>query len=190
MAREIPIDDPVKPTRALNLRVQTEDLLDRACSLSLNLSGDESVYGLHYIGEKLAQCASGLETLSDISMSLVKVQLELSRQVSELSSLLRSKEMKARLDPAFLDIPRSGQTVWIQQKVEVCRRELEEWQLTSTWVSEIRAAVNDRIALFKRLDSDIRLQHKLLEAKQAVGAGTGFSPASQAGITDSDIDDL
>lgn len=167
---------------------------DKAALLELRLSEDESVYGLTYIGEKLAKTASYLEQLGDISMQLARVSLEVARQVSELSSLMKSKERTFRMDPSYVNGDRNDKGNWLQGKLEVFRIELEDWELAHSYLVEIRGAVNDRIQLFKRLDSDIRLQHKLLEAKLAVGAmgqggaGTGFPPTQGAGISELEID--
>lgn len=156
--------------RASELREVLIQTLDQASSLELRLSEDDSAYGLTYIGQKLAKCASYLEQLGDISMSLTRISLEVTRQVSELGSRMKSKERQLRSDPAYVNGSRDEKTPWLQGKLEVFRIELEEWELTRSYLSEIRDVVNERIQLFKRLDSDIRLQHKLLEAKVLAGA--------------------
>lgn len=159
-----------KQTRPGEVRELALVQLDKAASFELRLSEEESVYGLVYIGEKLAKTASYLEQLGDVSMQLARISLEVTRQVSELSSLMRSKERTFRMDAIYVNGDRNDKGNWLQGKLEVYRIELEDWQLTHSYLNEIRGAVNDRIQLFKRLDSDIRLQHKLLEAKLGVGA--------------------
>lgn len=174
--------DQKKPKQTELLRVRAEGYLDSAMEFSLDLSADDSVYGLVYIGEKLAKCTSYLERLGDISINLSKISLEVTRQVSEHRSLVNVKERQFRDDPNYKNGDRATKGSWLTGKLEVYRIELEDWELTLSYLREIREAVNDRIQLFKRLDSDIRLHHKLVEAKIGVGAtGSGLGGEGNGG---------
>lgn len=186
-------------SRASEIRDLCMVEMDKAISIELRLSEDDSQYNLQYIGDKLTKCSSYMETLSDISMALARISLEVTRQSSEKKSLLTSKERTFKCDPKYLLGDRDTKTGWLQGKVEVFRIEYEDWDLTHSFLVEIRGAVNDRIQLFKRLDSDIRLQHKLLETKILSGAmgsnpGIGnqgsnrFSIGSNVGADELDLD--
>lgn len=174
------MDTMPQSERPEQVRALAEQELDRAMGMNLGLSEDDSVYGLTYIGQKLTQCAAGMEVLGDMSIRLSKISLEVTRAVSGKRSHLLTKERQYRSDPKYLEGDRNEKTGWLQGKLEVFRIELEDWELTHQFLAEIRGAVNERIQLFKRLDSDIRLQHKLLEAKVAAGV-VGTFPSGEAG---------
>lgn len=174
--------------------------LDKAIAMELKLTEDESEYGLIYIGEKLTKCSAYLERLGEISIQLSRVSLEVTRQCSLKKSLMATKERQFKCEPAYTNGERSEKSGWLTGKLEVFRIELEDWELTNAYLVEIRGAVNDRIQLFKRLDSDIRLQHKLLESKVLLGAmgsppgakgsqgSNGFPKGGSAGIGELEID--
>jgi hypothetical protein len=175
-------------------------LMDRALAMDVRLSEDDSAYGLIYISQKLAKVSSHMESLGDISMSLTKMGLEVSRRKSLSKSQYALKERTFKSDPTYVNGDRNEKGSWLQGKLEVFRNELEDWELTHLYLTEIRVAVDDRIQLFKRLDSDIRLQHKLLEAKIGAGAmgsnptpkgsqgGNRFPSGSPKGINELDLD--
>lgn len=176
---------------ALVVRALLEEKLDEVSVLALHLSEDDSAYGLVYIGEKLTLCSAYLEQIGDVSMSVSKIALEIAKQLSSKRSLLALKEREFKSEPVYVGGDRNDRVVWLQKKLQVFRIELEEWELTHLYLSEIRGAINDRIQLFKRLDSDIRLQHKLLESKVLAGVmppdGTR-GKGSTSGIEELEID--
>lgn len=191
------------PSERANLQASLRDkavsIMEQAMDLSVGLTEDDSVYGLVYIGEKLTKCSAYMEQLGDMSINLARMSLDVTRQLSVTKSLMLTKERQFRADPMYVNGERNEKTGWLQGKLEVWRIELEDWELTHAYLVEIRGAVNDRIQLIKRLDSDIRLQHKLIEAKIASGAGgnlpgtgnqgsNGF-PGSKQGVDELDIDD-
>jgi hypothetical protein len=122
-----------------------------------------------------------METLSDLSMELAKISLEVTRQTSEKKSQFSLREVALKADATYATMERGKKEHWLQDKLKVLRDELESWSLTNTFLTEIRGAVNDRIQLFKRLDSDLRLQHKILEARIAAGLSSPAAPSKGGG---------
>jgi len=62
----------------------------------------------------------------------------------------------------------------------VLRVESKEWDVAKKTLREIKEAVANQVQTVRRLDSDIRLQHKLLEAKVSAGADShGFFPGPE-----------
>lgn len=140
-------------------------LLDEAIALSVGLSDDESVYDLIYIGQRLAQCSSYMEKLSDMQLKLTKLTVQVLEKLFAGRGMLRCAEVQSTgpADRALLE-----QSVLI-------------WESTARVVKEVKEAVESKAAMVKRLDSDIRLHQKLLEAKIAAGADAqlGFHSTSK-----------
>lgn len=174
-----PPDSKTDP-RAEAIRDTAMDYMGKALEMELRLDEDDSVYSLVYIGQKLAKCSSLMERLGEISMQLARVSLEVTRQTSLKKSLLQTKERQLKSDPTYVNLDRQEKSNWLSGKMEVCRLDYEDWDLTHQFLDEVRSAVNDRLQLFKRLDSDIRLQHKLLEAKILLGAESSLPGAKNS----------
>ena len=72
--------------RSETIRVLAEGFLDKVIGMTMNLTEDDSEYGLEYIGQKLTKVAAYLEQLGDVSIQLSKISLEVTRQLSEHKS--------------------------------------------------------------------------------------------------------
>ena len=137
--------------------------LDRVIDLKLELSEDDSVYTLPYLREKLTTCSRQLELASDIGMALTKIQIELRRLVSSKSGLVSIKTMEWRATEEYLKQPSAIRTAWLSQKVMKEHIDFVEWESSLKMVLEVKEAVSEKMTILKRLDSDLRLQTKLLE---------------------------
>lgn len=169
--------------------------LDEAISLKLNLSGDEEVYDLQYIGDRLAQCSMCMEKLSEIQLGLTRISLEVIKKSSAAEAYVRRLEERLRGSLEYDELPRDKKAAWLQDKLNVARDNSGSFSYLRRVVSEVRGAVADKIQMFRRLDSDVRLHQKLLEAKVAVGATGGarsaagqlaFKPSPSVGDLDLD----
>lgn len=153
-------------------------LLEDAANMNLNLSDDDSDYGIAYIAKKLALCGTYMERLSDIEMKLVKIKLAVSKQLASMRVLLRIQEDERKASAEYVEVAREARSHWLQTSLQELRQANEDWTYLNRVVCDVREAVVRRIQDVKRLDSDIRLHQKLLEAKVAAGA---TSPGSYTG---------
>lgn len=157
---------------------QAMALMKDAVEMVLGLSPDDSQYGIHYISSKLALCGSYLERLSDIEMKLIQMKLAVSSRVANVKGLLDITERELKSKDEYQALQRDLKAQWVAERAKDQRKDLEDWMYVNRVVCEVREAVVGRIQNMKRLDSDIRLHQKLLEAKVASGA---TSPGSYTG---------
>lgn len=166
---------------AEQIRKQAEDCLNRAIELRLDLSADEVMYQYDYITDKLAKVASMQETLSDMSLGLTNLSLMVTQKASNLRGLNQLKEAQFKASEEYQALARDKRKGWIDVQLEVLRDEERDWTLTRVFLTEIRKAVDDRIQTMRRLDSDLRLQEKVLEAKIRSGAGSPLPAGTGVG---------
>lgn len=174
-----------KLTKPQELEIEVLSLFDQASDLRPVMSEEDSAYDLVYISEKLAKCSSFMEKLSDIQIKLTKIALGATRANHNGSYLLKLKIEELKASEECEALPRSKRNYWLQQKTVQAKEELNDWNHLNRLVSEVREAVSDRVQMMKRLDSDVRLHQKLLEAKVAAGA---TSPNSYTGSSERDLE--
>lgn len=155
-------------------------LLEDATAMKLDLSEDDAAYGLAYITKKLALCSTYLERLSDIEMKLVQIKLAVSKQVANYRGLAKIQEDELKASDEYADVARDARSNWLQKKLELVRQASDDWSNLNKVVCVVREAVASRAQDMKRLNSDVRLHQKLLEARVA-GAGGATSPNSFTG---------
>lgn len=175
--------------RPRELQDMAESLLDAALSKEIKLSEDDSVYDFDYIRQKLAKLSEAMEWLSDRSIELTKISLEVSRQKSEYNTLLRITTLEYKHSPVYEALSRSERPDWLESKLQDVLKSGEEWSLTAKFLDEVRGVLGDRVQLMKRLDSDLRLQQKLIDVGVYAGA-TGAPPRGKKseGVGELDID--
>lgn len=165
---EIPLDPPGIETYIL-------EALDQALAMELGLSEDDSDYDLNFITQKLAQVSVYQEKLSDMMLRLTRVHLEVNRVATTKASALNFKQYSIKGTPEYSTVPRAERSEWLSNQLETDRLASERWTILRTAVSSVKDAVAERASTMKRLDSDLRLQTRLLEARVAAGASSPYS---------------
>jgi len=161
--------------------------LEHAIEMRLELSEDDSDYDLHFITKKVAQVSAYTERLSDMMLQLTKIGIQCTRCAGDMAASMRLKTESLKASEEYGDTPRSARAEWLSNQLEGPREEAERWKQIAAAVSSIKEAVAERASTMKRLDSDLRLQSKLLEAKIAAGA-TSSNSFLGAGTSSIDID--
>lgn len=167
-----PVELPKTPE---GIEQYIEGALDDALAMELGLSEDDSDYDLHFITQKLAKVSTYQERLSDIMLRLTKIGLEVSRVASTKASGLNVRTGSLKSSQAYLDQPRASRSEWLSNQLESARVDAEKWTILRSAVSSVKDAVAERASTMKRLDSDLRLQTRLLEARVAAGASSPYS---------------
>lgn len=147
------------------------EIFEKASTVKIGLSKDDSDYSLVYLGQKLAQCSWALESLSDAQTALTRIRLQLIHTVSTGKSALKSRETLLRRSPEYGKLLRSEKMAWLREKLEDDRTRLEEWIDLERSVLEVKEAISEMVRAINRANSDIRLHERLLEAKKDAGAG-------------------
>jgi hypothetical protein len=159
--------------------------LDNAMKMALSLSDDDAVYDLNYISEKLAQVGVYHERLSDIQMTLTKISLRVIKNHFAASARCRVRDREVRALEEYADLPTNEKGMFIEVKTKVARDEAEGWANLNRIVREIKDAVSERVAVMRRLDSDLRLHAKIFEQRSHAGA---TSAASYKGNSTKEMD--
>lgn len=155
--------------------------LHETISMELGVSENEEDYSLQYIAEKLAQCSSFLEKLSNLQLSLTRMGLEVVKKTFAVKGLRRVQESTLKSSDEYVSTPRDQKSAWVTTQLSLILSVEESCTYATRMVSEVRDAVSDRMQLMKRLDSDIRLQQKILETKVVMGlASTNSASGSLA----------
>lgn len=140
-------------------------VLDDVMSMEVSLSQKEEDYDFRYIGSKLAVISYYMELLSDKGVMLARDLLTLKQRTVRLRSSLRVRTRELKASPHYVDAPRAEKTDWLEGKLEETTSKLEFYQGIQEVLSEVKQVVADRVQLMRRLDSTLRLQQKLLEAR-------------------------
>lgn len=136
----------------------------------LDLSDDESDYDLIYIGQRLAKCSASMEQIGHKLMALVRWGMELRKYQAASKRKLQDTLETLKGSDDLVCIPKAERSDWLKKQSEPQQRDLEAWTELLELLETVSEAARDKMQLMKRLDSDIRLHQKLLEAKIAVGA--------------------
>lgn len=166
--------------------------LHQLMEMKLDLSSEEGDYDIRYIGAKLAMCSSLLEKMGDIQLKLTKISLEVTKVWAGLDVSLRLMEERLKASDTYQEQPRETKALWLSSSMDSSRDVLVRFTYLRKVVSEVRGALAEKIQMVKRLDSDIRLQQKLLEV-QTVRSSAGnvagqlvFKPKQVIGELDLD----
>ena len=151
--------------RATEIQALAMQALEAAMVLELKLSEDESSYTPQYVAAKLARVSRIQEQLSDSQMMLTKISLETTRQTTELGILYHRQQSELKASETYKTTSRDQKTAWVENQLQAAHQTLKEWQHTHEVVSEVRTAVAERMKVMNRLDSDLRLHHRLLEGR-------------------------
>lgn len=165
-------------------------LLEDAIETHVGLTEGDSNYHISFIKEKLGLCAKYTERLSDISMKMARISIEVTRSTTSRVRAQQIKERSLKDSDRYKDLPRNQQTSWLLSQLVEDQRETDQWTMLKAVVSEVKEAVSERAQAIKRLDSDLRLHAKLLELDPAgkTGAGGATSPGSYTGSASGDVE--
>lgn len=155
--------------KAEELAAEALRIFNYVQSLRLDLSDDDAMYDLTYIGKMTAMCASIMEKVSDAQMQITKLGLEARKWEHGASLVLREEERKLINGKGYKENPISARKDWLKMQLQPFIQEVEVWDQVSKSINEVKETVNERMSTVKRLDSDVRLHHKLYETKVASG---------------------
>lgn len=162
--------------------------LDFAAAMELGLSEDDADYDLQFIASKLAKCSTFLEKLADLQIYLTKISIEVARKADRTAILAKLKEIGLKDSDEFQELERARKSPWLENQLRDLKEEAQRWLQLRRLVLEVKEAVGDRVGTMKRLDSDLRLHTKLLEAKVAAGATARNPMKGDAATGDLDLD--
>lgn len=161
-------------------------LLEDTMSTNLGLSSNDADYHLEYIAQKVSLNCANMERLSDISLKLTQLGIEITRMAVGKKALAAMKRKEFKASPEYAAADRNAKADWLENQLAVIQEEERTWITLQHVVSQIKEAVAERSGTFKRLDSDLRLHAKLLEARIAAGA-TGWGAYTGANRSSTDV---
>lgn len=144
--------------------------LEEVLNMEIRLGDDDDVYDIGFISQKLHLCSKFSERAAHIMISLTKINIEVTGHAAATLGLSKTVQSRLKASPEYGELPMRERSDWLSNRVEGERQAAEKWQLLRSAVSQVKEAVADRVSTLKRLDSDLRLQSRLLEAKVAAGA--------------------
>lgn len=150
--------------------------LDALLGFKLGLREDDSEYDLVFLGQKLAQCAWATEQVSDALFQLSRVSIEVVKAETAAHRVWESKVRELKASPDYQSQDRDQKTPFLQARCLEQEERALRWTGVKKLVSEVKDAVGQRGQDLKRLDSDLRLTARLLEAKLASGAAGKGTP--------------
>ena len=157
--------------------------LDEVLETELGISDQDSEYDLIYITQKAAQCAKALETVANVQAKLTRVGLAVTRAAHKAGVAARLYASGVGQDGVP---PTEGEQKHLLEMADA----KDTWVYLEKVARETSKAAGDRMQLMRRLDSGLRLQHKLLEARVAAGAtpAPGFTGSEVHEETLGDLD--
>jgi len=161
--------------------------LEDAINMRIGFDKDEDAdIDLTFLTSKLKKATIFIERLSDISLQLTKIGMEVNRRDREFVARLTRREKEIRASSEYAGQPNAEKGLWMANQLQPLKDETAEWRDLKEMVSEIKEAVNERAGTLKRLDSDIRLHARLYE--ELVKAGGAASPTSFTGNSTQEVD--
>lgn len=176
--------DPLNPEE---VEARVLQLLDDGSSMTLGLTTEDSDYNIDFVRQKLALCSTYLERLSDISMKLTRISVEVTRAARGVSQTLKIRMNQLKATDGYREQSREQKTPWLLSATRGEQEAAERWNGLRSVVSEVKDAIGERAQTMKRLDSDLRLHSKLIELAPQEGRGA-TSPRSYTGSSASEID--
>jgi hypothetical protein len=153
------------------IEAEALELMDAAAALTIKLSENEEDYDLPYLAAQLAKCSSYGERLADMLARLTQVKIEVLREVDRATNALEIAEAEAEVRAAPGEIrPASRRTAAIRLAVREEVDAKRAWKGVDATLREVREDVSRRAEMIRRLDSDLRLHQKIIEAKITAGA--------------------
>ena len=155
----------LKPPNIVDVQKYLYGLILKALDLEVRLEEDEAVYDLHYIARKLAQVSSYSEQLSDLCLQLTRYNLQVIQCTKSARLLIKTWQARLANSDAYHQVPSGGKTAWMTMQLEPYNRLLGAWEVVEKSVHEVKTALADRAQMLKRLDSDLRLHQRIVEAR-------------------------
>jgi hypothetical protein len=153
------------------------DLMRQIATFRIEISSEVEHYDLLYIAERSARCASEMESLSNINCEIAIIGAESTVRMHELQTLRRLTEMEKKGSQEYQDLARDEKTLWLNNQLSALDEKIADLKLLSSLVSQTSALLAERSGTVKRLDSTLRLQAKLHEAKTNQGAAPSYHPS-------------
>jgi len=110
------------------------------------------------------------------------VRIMVSQNELRVKGLLKVRLGLMKGSDSYDSLSRSEKSSWLQEHIEEEENEVNDWALARMVVLEVKDAIGDRIQMFRRLDSDIRLHERMLTAQSESErlAPSEFSPTSDS----------
>lgn len=152
-------------------------LMEKSATLVLGLSEQEADYDLSYLQGKLAKCSAFQERLAEMVTRITQLQVPVLQMRDAAEAQVEAAEAEV-IDAGLKDVPASLRVRYVKGKTAEPRSVFQQWSTTAEVLRAAKRAIEQRADTMKRLDSDIRLHERILEAKIGVGAmprpGEGF----------------
>lgn len=154
-------------------QIQTEavELMSAASELTIGLSQNEEAYDLPYIAKQLSKCSTYGERLADMMARLAQLRVSTMQQVDRAANLLEQAKAEREISPEGQGFkPASARLSWVRIQTAPETDTWKTWKTTEMVVREAKEDVGRRAETVKRLDSDLRLHQRIIEAKITAGA--------------------
>lgn len=139
------------------------DALEEASSIKIDISAEGAAYHRQYISDKVAKISSSLERLNELLMNLTKVSLQARRIQQHYAEIVKFKKINAKVSAEYAECPRDYREKLLSDLLAGDEKELDIWESLYYYITEVKTAIADKAATIRRIDSDLRLQQKLLE---------------------------
>lgn len=165
------VTEYLRGNRVEQIETEALALMTAAGELTIDLSENEEDYDLPYIAAQLAKCSSYGERLADMLAALTQVKIEVLREADRAMNALEIAEAEAEISEIYADYkPASKRAAHIRLAVRTEVDEKRAWKGLDATLREVREDVSRRAEMIRRLDSDLRLHQKIIEAKITAGA--------------------
>lgn len=155
-------------------------LMAAAAELAIGLSENEDDYDLPYIARQLAKCSAYAERAGEMlsRLAVLKVRTLQARDKAQNQLAVRRDELEEEAEHEWKQSRTARPTSAAGRARELNRSlnaseeaaELRGWELAHKVLREVREEVGRRAETIKRMDSDLRLHQRVIEAKVFSGA--------------------
>ena len=163
------MDDVAEGTPAEQVEASALEIMAAAGELTIGLSESEEDYDLPYLAAQLAKCSSYGERLADMLAYLTKAKIQVLRELDRATNALEIAAAEDEIN--YMDFkPASVRAAHIRLAIREQVDDKRGWKSADTVLREVREDVSRRAEMVRRLDSDLRLHQKIIEAKITAGA--------------------
>ncbi len=165
------LDEMIEGSRPEQIEAEALALMAAAGELTIQLSENEADYDLPYLASQLAKCSSYGERLAEMLAALTQMKIEVLREVDRATNALEIKEAEAETGVLFENhkpVSKRNAAIRLHVREEIDAK--RAWKGLDATLREVREDVSRRAEMIRRLDSDLRLHQKIIEAKITAGA--------------------
>lgn len=148
------------------------ELMESGDALVLQLTGKDSDFTLDFLQEKLVRCSAFQERLAEIISHLTRYAIPVLQVCDGTELQVQVRELELTEEPAYKALKNAtDRNRWLKGTLakDPVYIEHRAWRLTRSILTEAKQVVSRRAETMKRLDADIRLHEKILEAKVGLG---------------------